>query len=259
MSDKNTGDIPPEIRGLLEKSEIGYLSVASPKGEQYSYPIAFHFAGWDVYFVTPVSSAKLRFIKANHKVSMIVDNRKLTKDAIGTLIQGDAQILTVKQLLTSILSVASTTRGFTRKYPGMLSFYAKGKELPDERKLHKYRLIRITPRSMLYWIGYKYSRCVPQRKSEGKEDESTLEAMAGLLESQSQVPEEELLIDNLWLSNLDETASKDGITIEERRIIRAFANISSKNSTKLYDVQSRPKVTAEEKAVLKKWRASSVS
>ncbi len=45
----------------------------------------------------------------------------------------------------------------------MLSFYAKGKGSPDERKLYKYRIIQITPTKILYWTGYSFGRYVPKK------------------------------------------------------------------------------------------------
>ncbi len=267
MLDKDPHSLPAKIRQLLETTNIGYLSVASPKGDLFSYPVAFYFSGSDIYFVTPVSSAKLRFIRANRRVSLIVDNRKLTLDAVGALIQGDARILTIGQLFTSVLSVLPSALGFSKKYPGMFSFYAKGKDLPDERKLHKYRLIRIAPASMLYWIGYKYERFVPrkghakqlgERKSDRKIVSPTPRAVASLLEYRSEQTELEppLSFDESWLLKLEEAASEGVVSPEERRIISLFADNSSKSSGKLTKTPLDPRVSIDEKSILKRWLAS---
>lgn len=38
---------------------------------------------------------------------------------------------------------------FAQKYPGMFTIYAKGKEHRDERKLYRYRIIKIFPSKVL--------------------------------------------------------------------------------------------------------------
>jgi general stress protein 26 len=268
MSDKDASPLPSEITELLQKTDVGYVSIVSPKGELYSYPIAFYFSGWDVYFGTPASSAKLKFIRANPKVSLIVDNRKLTQDAVGALLRGKAHVLTIRRVLASVFSMVPTARGFSKKYPGLFSFYAKGKELPDERKLYKYRLVRITPASIMYWIGYKYGRYVPKKREgehfgllepDQRNDESDLEAVAGLLGSGREAPvlPSPLSMDESWVARLDEATSEGSLSREERRIIRSFLSRSSESSAELVNAHFGAKVTAEEKSILKKWRASS--
>ncbi len=37
-------------------------------------------------------------------------------------------------------------------------FYVRGKGLPDERKIYNYRLIRIDPTKIIYWLGYAFGR-----------------------------------------------------------------------------------------------------
>ncbi|HZY94720.1 MAG TPA: pyridoxamine 5'-phosphate oxidase family protein [Candidatus Bathyarchaeia archaeon] len=105
-------NLPDQVIDVLKKTSIGYLSVISKSGEPCSYPVAYYYSRLTVYFVTPVSAAKYKIIKNNPRISFI--------------------------------------EGFSKKYPGMLSFYARGKELPDERKLYKYRLIRIKPTKIVY-------------------------------------------------------------------------------------------------------------
>ncbi len=270
MSKKDTGNIPSKVIEILQRNNIGYLSVTSPKGNLYTYPVAFFFSGQNVYFFTPAGSAKYRFIKANPKVSMVIDNRKLTQDACGAMIQGDATIFSIKQLFTSIISVAGTTMHFSKKYPGMFTFYAKGKELPDERKFYKYRFIRINPTKILYWVGYKFGRYFPKKatgrlkrlfadmKKDQTKSESALEAIAEMLESYDEEPvqEEPFSMDEPWLKRLNQATSKGKVTDEERKIIQLFTKSTSMNDAKLAYTQPGRKVSDEEKAILKKWRNS---
>src|SRR5580693_8503342 len=88
-------DIPEPIMDVLKNSGIGYLSVTSSKGDLYSYPVAFYFSGLKVYFMTPISAAKLKFIRGNPSVSFLVDNHLLTKGACGAMIQGKAKVFSI--------------------------------------------------------------------------------------------------------------------------------------------------------------------
>ncbi len=80
--------IPERVVEVLKTTSIGYLSVTSKKGDLYSYPVAFHYADQKVYFITPVGSAKMKFLKANPNVSFIVDNKKQPRPATGRLPAG---------------------------------------------------------------------------------------------------------------------------------------------------------------------------
>src|SRR2546428_8068075 len=166
--------VPDQVIDVLKNNKIGYLSVLSKSEELYSYPVAFHFSDSKLYFMTPVSAAKFKILKNNPTVSFIVDNGKVTTEACGAMIQGKAKIFTIGRTLISILSVGPKMIGFSKKYPGMLSFYARGKELPDERKLYKYRLIRIDPSKIIYWLGYNFGRFISKKRDEPTEDSLNL-------------------------------------------------------------------------------------
>ncbi len=106
--------IPQQVVGVLTEKTIGYLSVLSKKGELYSYPVAFHCTDLKIYFMTPVSAAKFKIIKANPTVSFIVDNGKLTSEACGAMIQGKARIFTLGRAFLSLLSMGRNVLGFPR-------------------------------------------------------------------------------------------------------------------------------------------------
>jgi hypothetical protein len=206
--------------------------------------------------MTPVSAAKFKILKNNPTVSFIVDNGKVTTEACGAMIQGRAKIFTIGRTLISILSVGPKMIGFTKKYPGMLSFYARGKELPDERKLYKYRLIRIDPSKIIYWLGYAFGRYIPkpEAKTEGRslqlsKDEAGLEISAKLLASADEdVPAEPVLMDHDWMTRLEATVSDGILSEQERKILGSY-----KGETSLQphvDVTGR--VTEDEKKFLKK-------
>jgi hypothetical protein len=241
---------------VLKTNSIGYLSVISKKGELYSYPVAFHYSGDKVYFVTPVSAAKFKIIKANPTVSFIVDNGKVTTKACGAMIQGKARIFTVGRTLLSILSVGPKIAGFSKKYPGMLTFYARGKELPDERKLYKYRLIRIEPSKIIFWTGYNFGRFISKKRDEPTEDslnltsdEAGVELAAKLLLSpESEIPGAQGFSNHDWLATLDTNVSEGVLSSDEREIIGLYRSLPSQPT----DAKGAASVTAEERKLLKK-------
>ncbi|HEV2121115.1 MAG TPA: pyridoxamine 5'-phosphate oxidase family protein [Candidatus Bathyarchaeia archaeon] len=223
--------VPDQVIEVLKNAKIGYLSVLSKSEELYSYPVAFHYSDQKLYFMTPISAAKFKILKANPTVSFIVDNGKVTTEACGAMVQGKSKIFTIGRTLVSILSVGPKMIGFTKKYPGMLSFYARGKELPDERKLYKYRLIRIDPSKIIYWLGYKFGRFVPRTQPSKtghslrlSKDESGLELSAKLLESSN---DEDVLVGPVglghdWIAGLDSSVSEGTLSDQERKMLGSF-------------------------------------
>jgi hypothetical protein len=207
--------------------------------------------------ITPIGSAKMKLIKANPKVSFIVDNRKFTMDCCGAMFQGSAKVFSMAKLITSFVTRGPMAQ-FSKKYPGYMSFYLKGKDLPSERKFYKYRLIRIDPTKIVYWTGYKFGKFVPE-KPKGKaasealnpDEPEKIEGIAGLLNN----ADEELEIDELprnedWLTELKSAVGSGVMSEGERRLISSF-RIPQEN------VIPAGKVTDSEKTMLKKWKATS--
>lgn len=244
--------IPVEVLDVLKTNPIGYLTTISKSGELYSYPIAFYYSDLRVYFVTPVSAAKYKMIRENPVVSLIVDNRQLTTSACGAMIQGRARIFSVTRTVFSILSVGPKVAGFSKKYPGMLGFYAKGKGLPDERKLYKYRIIQLDPTKILYWIGYSFGRYLPKRaKKQGlklglkKGDENSI-ALGGLLQSADEdINSLETRVDHDWLAKLDDASSIGTLTKEERALITSYKQSGS---------AAKAGLSKDEKQLLTRWK-----
>ena len=249
--------VPDPVVEVLKNAKIGYLSVLSKSEELYSYPVAFHYSDQKLYFMTPISAAKYKILKSNPTVSFIVDNGKVTTEACGAMIQGKAKIFTIGRTLFSILSVGPKMIGFTKKYPGMLSFYARGKELLDERKLYKYRLIMIDPSKIIYWLGYKFGRFVPKTHPNKighllrlPKDDSGLELSAKLLES---ADDEDVLVGPVamghdWITGLDDSVSDGTLSDQERKMLGSFRGKASRTTA------MTAAVSEEEKKLLKKSR-----
>ena len=255
---KDQKEIPDEVLDVLKTSGIGYLSVTSSKGELYSYPVAFYFSGLRVYFMTPISAAKLKFIRGNPTVSFLVDNHLLTKGACGAMIQGKAKVFSIAKTVVSIFSVGPKMASFAKKYPGMFTFYASGKELPDERKLYKYRLIRIEPTKIVYWIGYNFGKYLPKGPAEDplskSSDETKLETFAELL----QTADEELPVGQVeqsqeWVDNLRSAEKEGTISQDEVAVINSYRNFLR---TAVASNQGERTVSESEKKLLDKWKKS---
>lgn len=252
----DSSSLPDQVVDVLKTNTIGYLSVISKSGELYSYPIAYYYSREKIYFVTPVSAAKYKIIRNNPTVSFIVDNGKVTTEACGAMLQGRARIFTVGRTLLSILSVGPKIAGFSRKYPGMLTFYARGKELPDERKLYKYRLIRISPTKIVYWIGYTFGRRTNRSNDqpgvdslELPQDETGLGTAARLLEPVEASGRDEISpVDHDWLARLDSNTDQGVLSEDERKILGGYK--LGKNDKASSDRSGR--VTAEERLLLRK-------
>jgi hypothetical protein len=242
--------VPQQVIDVLESASIGYLTTISKKGELYSYPVAFYYSDLRVYFVTPISAAKYNMIKENPTVSLIVDNRQLTTNACGAMIQGRARTFSITRTMVSILSLGPKVAGFSKKYPGMLGFYAKGKGLPDERKLYKYRIIQINPTKILYWMGYSFGRYLPKKEKMignrlGLRKERDVPVLAQLLSA----ADEELAstngpVDHDWLAKLESQVSTGSLTQEEQRLLNSYKTQAASPS----------KLTSGEKQLLQKWK-----
>ena len=80
--------------------------------------------------MTPISAAKLKLIRANPTSRFSPTTTTITKNACGAMIQGKAQVFSIAKTVLSILSTGPKMAHFSRKYPGMFTFYAKGKGCP---------------------------------------------------------------------------------------------------------------------------------
>lgn len=254
----SSAPIPAPIVEVLKKSGLGILSVTSKKGDIFSYPVAFYYDDNKIFMITPNGSAKMKLMKANPKVSFLVDNKKVTLECCGAMFQGKATVFNFAKLITSFVTRGPMAQ-YSNKYPGYMSFYLKGKDLPPERKFYKYRLIRIDPTKVIYWVGYKFGKFIPE-KPKGKNSAGQLldpknpakvEQIAGLYNAADEEPEmDELPRSEDWLNELRSAAKEGLMTDDERRLISSF-RIPQENAI------PPGKVTDSEKTILKKWKASS--
>ena len=264
---KGASPIPSQVEEVLKATQIGYLSVTSKKGDLYSYPVAYYYSNRKVYMMTPIGSAKMKFMKANPNVSFLVDNKKLALEACGAMVQGKARVLSMVRMISSILSLGPKMLSFAKKYPGMFTFYASGKYLPDERKLYRYRFIRIDPNKIVYWTGYTFGKYAPiKKKGEATKNEeedsldlgnqSNVEPLASLLAKAGEEEEEEGEMapdkspaDGNWLAGLNSAASNGLLSEDEARIIGMY-----KKPLGVAGNVKPGELSPGEKSLLKKWK-----
>jgi hypothetical protein len=211
--------------------------------------------------MTPIGSAKMKFMKANPNVSFLVDNKKLALEACGAMIQGKAKVLSMGKMISSIISLGPKMMSFAKKYPGMFTFYARGKYLPDERKLYKYRFIRIDPSKIVYWTGYSFGKYLPEKMKAGREeetlnlsDQSNVESLAALLATADEETEGEpdkTPVDQDWLGELNSAVSSGILSEDEMRIIGMH-----KKPLGVAGNVKPGELSSGEKNILKKWKES---
>lgn len=257
VSSSGATSLPAEVVDVLKSTKIGYLSLASKKGDIYSYPLAFHYSGYRIYLMTVKESSKIKLMKANPNVSFLVDNKKLALECAGAMVQGKAKVLSLAKMMATIYTIGpKSLLEWNRKYPGLLSFYAKGKDLPEERKLYKYRFIRIEPSKIIYWTGYKFGRYVPQRKL-GKDNEhesldpSNPESFANMLATVDEELEgDQIPADPGWLDELNSAVSTGILSEDEKRVIGMRKKLLG------VDENLKPgELSSGDKSILKKWKA----
>jgi len=162
MNATNSIELGDSVEELLRTSPVGHLATISPKGRVSTVPIAYHFDGQNVFFGTPKDSSKLKFLQGNPNVAFQLDNGKVMEEAVGVMMQGNAEIYDARALLRKYKKTLPAIAKFSQKYPDVFVFYIRDhNKLPDERKFYKYRLIRIVPDRILFWSGYDWGRLIP--------------------------------------------------------------------------------------------------
>ncbi|MFQ5976496.1 MAG: pyridoxamine 5'-phosphate oxidase family protein [Candidatus Hydrothermarchaeales archaeon] len=86
MKAKKVTKLAGNVKNLLSGGRIGHLSTISPQERISIVPIGYFFDGLDIYFGTPRTSAKLKFMQKNPNVSFTIDNGKVMREALGVLI-----------------------------------------------------------------------------------------------------------------------------------------------------------------------------
>jgi len=162
MNDPNSIGLTEHVEKLLHSSPVGHLATISPKGRVSTVPIAFHFDGLNVFFGTPRDSSKLKFLQGNPNVAFQLDNGKVMDEAVGVMMQGNAEIYDTRDLFKKYKETLPAIARYSRKYPDAFVFYIRHpNKLSEVRRYTKYRVIRIVPDRILFWSGYDWGRLIP--------------------------------------------------------------------------------------------------
>ena len=162
MNDSRSIGLTEGVDGLLRSSRVGHLATISPKGRVSTVPIAYHFDGLNVFFGTPRDSSKLKFLQGNPNVAFQIDNGKVMDEAIGVMMQGNAEIYDTRDLFKRYKETLPAIARYSLKYPDAFVFYVRHpNKLSEARRYTKYRVIRIVPDRILFWSGYEWGRVIP--------------------------------------------------------------------------------------------------
>jgi len=86
--------LSPKQVEFLKKQTVGRVATISPKGELHVVPVCYVFDDGNIYFATDYGAKKVRNLKENRKVSMIIDQYFEDWSKLkGILIQGEAELL----------------------------------------------------------------------------------------------------------------------------------------------------------------------
>ncbi|MEE9191868.1 MAG: pyridoxamine 5'-phosphate oxidase family protein [Candidatus Aerophobetes bacterium] len=154
-------ELPSKVRNTLDKNKVGYISVQTPSGRIATNPVSYYFNDGYIYFMTPRSSKRYKFMQKRPDVTFTVDNGELMEDCAGIMIQGMIESFDPSKTFFSV-NILPKFLKYLSKYPDTIPFYVLGtlglNKLPDERKLHKYNFLRVNPTKVFYWDGYDFGR-----------------------------------------------------------------------------------------------------
>ena len=125
---------------FLNKQAVGRVVTVSPKGELHAVPVCYVFDEGNIYFATDYGAKKVRNLKENGKVSIIIDQYFEDWSKLkGILIQGEAELL---------------ERGpeFTKSRDLLHKKFLKYKEMPI--KEDECLIVKIKPSRVSRW-GFK--------------------------------------------------------------------------------------------------------
>lgn len=148
---------PDEIKQLLKTGRFAYFGSSDKRGHPHITPVIYVFDGRSAFIITSKVSKKLKNLRENRNVAMIVDIRDpeepLKNRAV--LLRGKATVYGVLHVLTHPVQILRLRRLFYRKYPAYVKKYAeKGHLLPAAWRttlLLRRLIVRVDVENMLYW------------------------------------------------------------------------------------------------------------
>ncbi|MFH1327859.1 MAG: pyridoxamine 5'-phosphate oxidase family protein, partial [Candidatus Bathyarchaeota archaeon] len=96
--------LPKEVVWLLEEGFFGYLGTSSKDKKPHVTPIIFVFDGCYLYFLTAKIAKKLRNMKSNSKVALLIDIRDPSniQNNRAVMLQGTVKLYSIPDALLNI-------------------------------------------------------------------------------------------------------------------------------------------------------------
>lgn len=148
---------PPEVLWLLEECMYAYIGTSDLERKPHITPVIFVFDGKNLYVVTSKISKKVKNIRQNNQVSLLIDFRDpidiMNNQAV--LIKGKGKILRIHDVIFKLPTLIKIRQLFYKKYPNYIKKYAQEQEklpLAWRTTLFVSRLlIRIQVEEFAYW------------------------------------------------------------------------------------------------------------
>ena len=155
--------LPPDVYELMEDTKISYLGTADNLDYPHITPNTYVFDGRRIYVPTSRDSKKIRNIKENKMVALLVDKRDVDNmyENKAVMFMGEAKVY--RHFISPIYAFRLYRMYFRykRKFPQYVAEYTeKKKDLPKAWKMTAFArvLIEVEPRKVIYWTGIRHIR-----------------------------------------------------------------------------------------------------
>jgi uncharacterized pyridoxamine 5'-phosphate oxidase family protein len=148
---------PSEVLWLLEEGMHAYIGTSNVNGKPHVTPTIFVFDGKAPYVVTSKVSRKVKNLKENRQVSLLIDVRDPTEvmNNRALLIEGNAKVFNLIDAIFHLPKIIKIRELFNRKYPHYVRKYAENRDkLPRAWRTTLFLsrvLIRIDIEKFAYW------------------------------------------------------------------------------------------------------------
>jgi len=117
--------LPGEVVWLLEEGFFGYLGTSDRDREPHVTPMVFVFDRPNIYISTSKVAKKLRNMRANPRVTFLVDVRDPSnlQNNRAVLVHGSVKIYSILDALLHFRQLLKIKRLFSKKYPKYMRVY----------------------------------------------------------------------------------------------------------------------------------------
>jgi len=148
---------PPEVLWLLNEGMFAYVGTSSKDSQPHVSPMIFVFDGKALYFLISRVSRKLKNLKQNNQVALLIDVRDPADIANNRaiLVKSRAKVFTLVDAILHLPKLANLRKSFVWKYPSYMKRYAEeGDKLPLAWRTTLFvsrLLVRIDMEEFAYW------------------------------------------------------------------------------------------------------------